>query len=336
MLDFMTILRKLCEIPTVSGTERNAETIKEWLTPYFDEIYTDNARNIILRKKSSLTGAPTLMLDAHIDEVGFLVTDITECGFLKIKKVGGTDPDILSGAEVTVLANEPLYGVVVPTQTDRENGKKKPDSFFVDIGYSHDDSVKLVPIGTAVRFFSRLESLSDSRIVGSGLDDKSCAAALIAAVSEIERDDMRYDVFVTLSAGEEVGGGGAGCAAYYVHPDAAIITDVNFALTPSLSADDCGKMGNGPMISLSAETDRKLTSKIISIAEKMNLPVQKSVEPTSTGTNAACVTTMGEGIPTVVLGLPISGMHTFCEALHPNDADSVIKLIKEIICCGEL
>ncbi len=341
MLDYTKILRELCSVMTVSGCEFNALShIRKEYLPYFDSIEADPSGNIILMKKSKNPGAPRIMLDAHLDEVGMIVTGVTEHGFLRVAPIGGLDRNILPAAEVEVYGKKILYGVITPTPEHIADpkDKKAPEwsELLVDIGYSKADAEALAPIGTPIKYYYTGDTLLNGRITGRGFDDKSCAAALICAAESVPADELAYDVYITLSSGEETGRGGAACAAWSIEPSLVIVTDVNFALTPGVTPDEGGKLGAGPMISLSAVTDRALTDKIIALAKEMGIPITAVVEATSTGTNASCVFFAGEGIPTAVVSLPLAGMHSYNELLDLTDAEAFIKLISEIIRCDGL
>lgn len=342
MLDYKTTLRCLCEIPSIAGCEKYAaEKIRATFGDFFDEIYTDAARNIILVKKSKkiTENAPRIMLDAHFDEVGMIVSGITEEGFLRVMPVGGVDRGLLPASEVWVYGGEHLeekiYGVFVatPPHLVRPGNDKTPEwaDLLIDIGYSKEEAEKRIAIGAPVGYYYSGDELLNNRITGRGLDDKSCAAGILCATVATPAEELEYDVYVTLSAGEEVGGGGAACAAWKIQPDLAIVTDVNFALTPGVSGTEGGKLGAGPMVSLSAVTDRKLTKKILAIAKAYDIPTTSVVEATSTGTNASCVVYVQEGITTAVVSLPLAGMHSYNELLQLEDADNFVKLIGYIL-----
>ncbi len=336
MLDYTKALRALCSVMTVSGCELNALShIREEYLPCFDSIEADPSGNIVLLKKSHKSDAPRIMLDAHLDEVGMIVTGVTERGFLRVAPIGGLDRNILPAAEVTVYGRETLYGVITPTPEHIADpkDKKAPEwsELLIDIGYSKADAEALAPIGTPVKYYYTGDTLLNGRITGCGFDDKACAAALICAAESVPSDELAYDVYITLSSGEETGRGGAACAAWSTMPDLAIVTDVNFALTPGVTPDEGGKLGAGPMVSLSAVTDRALTEKIIALANEKEISVTAVVEATSTGTNASCVFFASEGIPTAVVSLPLAGMHSYNELLDLADAEAFIKLISEII-----
>ncbi len=344
MLEYKPLLRQLCGILSIPGCERNAyEAVKALVGDRFDEIICDAARNTVLVKKSANPDVPRLMLDAHFDEVGMMVTDVTDDGYLRVISVGGIDRQLLPASEVWIYPDgaDKLYGVFAATSPHlaKPGSDKTPEwkDLLIDIGCrTKAEAEKLVPIGTPVGYYYDGDDLLNNRITGRGFDDKACAAGLICAVDRIPKEELAYDVYITLSSGEEVGGGGAGNAAYVINPCAAIITDVNFALTPGVSGDEGNKMGDGPMLSLSAVTDRKLTKRIIALADKAEIKHKKVVEATSTGTNSSCVWCVNEGIPVAVVSIPLAGMHSYNESLCLDDAEAFMKLIGEIVKDNEI
>ncbi len=338
MLEYKTLLRQLCGIMSISGCEREAASeVKSLVGGYFDSVTVDSARNIILCKKSTkrAENVQKIILDAHFDEVGMIVTDITDEGLLHVHQVGGLDRSILPASEVWVYGAEKLYGVVTstPPHLAKPGDTKAPEwnDILIDIGYPKEKAEKLAPIGTPVGYYYSGDDLLSDRITGRGFDDKACAAALICAAANTPAEELEYDIYVTLSAGEEVGGGGVKCAAYTIEPEFAVVTDVNFAKTPGVSDTEGGKFGAGPMISLSAVTDRPLTKKIIASAKANDIPYTPVVEPTNTGTNATTLVFSREGIPTAVVSLPLGGMHSYSETLSLTDAEYFIKLITLIV-----
>lgn len=339
MLEYKQLLRSLCGIMSIPGCERYAfDEVKSLVGDNFDDVYCDTARNIVLVKKSAMQNAPRIMLDAHFDEVGMMVTGVSDDGYLRVINVGGIDRQLLPASDVWVYTpTGKIYGVfasLAPHLVKKGEENKTPEwkDLLIDIGIrSKEEAERLVPVGTPVGYYYSGDDLSNNRITGRGFDDKACAAGLICAVSRIPAEELAFDVYVTLSSGEEIGGGGAACAAFDIKPELAIITDVNFALTPGVSGDEGGKLGEGVMISLSAVTDRPLTKRIIDHANRLELKHKKVVEATSTGTNASCVYCVNEGVPVAVVSLPLAGMHSYNESLSLDDAETFITLIGEII-----
>jgi len=272
--------------------------------------------------------------------VGMIVTGITDQGLLQIQGVGGIDCKILPAFDVWVHARDGRhYGVITAVSPHLAGGRDTTprwDNLLVDIGCTKEEAEQFVEIGTPIGFYNDGEALLGNRITGHSLDDKSCCAGLLCAVDRIPAEELEYDIYITLSAGEEVGGKGAGCAAWTIRPDYAIITDVNFASTPGVSAEEGGKLGAGPMVSRSVITDRRLTKRILELAKENEIPVSTVFEVTSTGTNNDCVAFIREGIATAVVSIPLAGMHSYNELLSTDDAENFIRLIGKIITTADL
>lgn len=337
MMNYTEALRMLTGIMTIPGFERSAaKQISQSFGEYFEEIKVDAAGNMVLLKKCGRENAPKIMLDAHLDEVGMIVDGIYDGGFLSVSPVGGIDRQLLPASEVWIYGKETIYGVFAATpphlvKPGETNKTPNWDELRIDTGYTKEEISEIVEIGTPVGYYYSGEELLNGRITGRGFDDKACAAGLLCAVSEINPEELAGDVYITLSAREEVGGGGAGCAAYAIKPDIAIITDVNFARTPGVAGEESGKFEEGPMVSLSAVTDRRLTAKVLEIAKTAEIKATTVVEATSTGTNASCVVLIDEGVPAAVVSIPLAGMHSYNEMLSLTDAEAFVKLIRAII-----
>lgn len=329
MSKYKALLERLTDIPTVSGFETaHSDALLSLAGEFsFDSANADRIGNVVLLKRAASADA-TIVLDAHIDEIGFRVRSIEDGGFLTAVPVGGVDPVILPSAPVTVHGKERLTGVLSLPKADE---KGKHPYVYIDIGYPRDEAEALVSVGDAVTFRSPIREIDNGILLGRAFDDKALAAALILAADGVSAEDLAFDVYVTLSSREEVGGGCAANAIAKIAPDAAIITDVNFATAPGVSAEESAVLGMGPMTSISAVTDRALTSAIISSAKDGNIPLSVVVEATNTGTNANLLEALGCGIPCAVLSLPEGGMHTYSESVSLVDADTLIQLLRRIL-----
>ena len=329
MKEYIDLLEKLVEIPTIPGfeTEHNA-ALRQICEKYsFDKVYSDRIGNTVLVKRAADPNGK-LALDAHIDEIGFRVRSIEDGGYITAVAVGGIDPVILKSSRVTVHGKEKLHGVVSLPSPDE---KGKYPYVYIDVGYSREDVEGIISIGDAVTFSAPIRRIGGGLLLGRAFDDKALAACLILAVSKTDAESLAFDVYVTLSSREEVGGGGAAGALSKIAPDGAIITDVNFATAPGVSEEESAKLGAGPMTSVSAVTDRRLTNTIISTAENNNIPLSVVVEATNTGTNANLLEALGCGIPCAVLSLPEAGMHTYSECISLADAEDLIKLVRHLL-----
>ena len=331
------MLRELTSCMSVSGFERRAA---ESLVPRFketfafDEVNCDCVGNLILKRYAPVnTGGVRrvrLMLDAHIDEIGFIVSEIRDDGLISVVPSGGIDTLILPAAEVTVHGREKLCGIVTDVP-ENISAPPKIEELYIDTGYPACELRERVSIGDPVTYSAQICRLGASRLLGRAFDDKACAAALICAVADAPREEIAFDIAVVLSTREEIGGGGVAAAAIAFGADAVIVTDGNFAAAPGVPEDDSAPLGNGPMISISAVTDRRLTSIIRRTAEAEGIVLSPVVEACSTGTNASCLYTCRSGVPCAVLSLPLSGMHTASECIDIGDVNAMIRLVGAII-----
>ena len=332
------MIEALVSIMSVSGHEEQGRDALCALTePYFDEYIPDPSGTHVFVKRCGKENAKKLMLDAHFDEIGFLVSEILDGGFLRISPVGGHDARILPAAEVKIYGKKTLYGVIAATPPHLQKPgdyKKvqKVSDLLVDTGYDKEELETLVSIGTPIGFFNGPTRLLDGRIVSRSLDNKACCTAAILAATMVQHSEMACDLYVTLSAKEEAGmASPCSAAAYRIAPDAAIVTDVGFAAAPGVRDDVSGKMGGGPVISLSAVTDRKLTRRLIDLCGETEIPVQTCVDGADTGTNATLLSLTGAGIPTAVVSVPLTSMHTYSEAVDAADIESTAALFAAAI-----
>ena len=337
-MTYKEILKILCDTMTVSGNEQNAhDAVKKLTGDVFDEIYPDAVGNLILLRKCGKENARRLLLDAHMDEIGMMVRAVHDGGFVTVVNIGGLDRQILPASDVQLWGDKKtIPGVVAATPPHLYGilGNKTPDwnTLVIDTGCTKEELAEAgVKIGTPITYKKQWTHLLNNRITGQGFDDKCCCAGLLYAVMHTPREALAGDVYIVLSTREEIGGHGADCAAFAIEPDVAIVTDVNFAVAPGVSGDESAPMGDGPMVSLSAVTDRKLTKKILQIAEEAKIHVNTVVEATNTGTNANTLVYSQYGVPAAVVSIPLGGMHSYNEYLSLDDGEAFAKLIQALI-----
>jgi len=337
-MKYIDILKVLCDAMTVSGNEQNAhDAVGTLAGECFDEIYADPVRNLVLVRRCGKENARRILLDAHLDEIGMMVRAVHDGGFITVVNIGGLDRQILPASDVLLWGeNKTIPGVVAATPPHLYGilGNKTPDwnGLVIDTGCSTEElQAAGVKIGTPITYKRQWTHLLNNRITGQGFDDKCCGAGLLYAVMHTPRQALAGDVYIVLSTREEIGGHGADCAAFGIEPDVAIVTDVNFAAAPGVSGDESAPMGEGPMVSLSAVTDRKLTGKILQIAKEAHIPVNTVVEATNTGTNANTLVYCQYGVPAAVVSIPLGGMHSYNEYLSIDDGEAFAKLIQACI-----
>lgn len=334
----------LCSLPTLSGFEyRGSESVRKLYGEHFDEIHTDSVGNHVLVKRCGRENAPKILVDAHFDEVGLIVTDVLEGGFLRMTGVGGIDPAIMQAADVTIYGKETLRGVVISTPPHLRagsNGKLTPiDELLIDVGlgYKVDELREIAPVGTPVGFPPVYSVMNEKFMAGKAFDDKACGAIAARAIIDAPREELAGDVYLTLSAREETARpGGVGCATFKIKPDYAFVIDVNLGRAPDVTAARNLKLGDGISIAFSAATDRELTRMTAALLEEKGVAFVRHASPSSTGTNSTTVNLVLDGVPTVDIGLPLRNMHTYNEVLHLEDCNSLCGAVREFICSREI
>ncbi len=330
----------LCAVPSLSGFEKRAhKEVCALVEGMFDEIYSDGVGNLTLIKRCGKKDAPRVLIDAHLDEIGLLVREVCEGGFLRVLPLGGIDVSIMQASDVIIYGKQKLRGVICSTPPHLKSDDTLPEPFevIIDTGLSEKTAKELIEIGTPVGFAPVYSELLNDKIMGKSFDNKACAACAIWAVANTPKEELCADVYVQLSAAEETNAvGGAASGAFTADPDYAMVIDVNLASVPDTKSFETVKMDQGVSISMCAATHRRLTLDTAELCKKKDLPYTLVAAPSSTGTNATSVTLVGLGIPVVDVGLPLASMHTYNEVISLTDAQTLTALIAEFICSAEL
>lgn len=329
------LIISLCSLPSVSGFEKRvAEEVKALCSDGFDEFRTDAVGNCMLIKRCGRENAPRVLVDAHLDEVGLIVTDICEGGFLRLANMGGLDVSILQAADVLVYGKETLRGVICSTPPHLKSTDELPkvSELLADMGMPKEELETLVEIGTPVGFPPVYTELLGNKLCGKAFDDKACGACAVYAVANTPREKLAADAFVLLSSMEETSRlGGASAGAFSSDADYAMTIDVNFARVPDTKDLETIEMGKGVSLAASACTHRVLTELTAALCEKKGIPFSTVAAASHTGTNAMSVNLAGLGIPTVDVGLPLASMHTYTEVISLEDALTLTELVRAFI-----
>ncbi len=344
-IDLCELTFSIASLMSISGhTDHDADKLIELVGGYFDEYRRSRLGNYLFIRRSGKENAPKILVDAHLDEIGMLVTDIKEGGFLSVCAVGGVDTRILQASEVIIYGKgRDIYGVVGSTpphlQKAGESGKLvEITELLIDTGYSKEELEKFVSIGTPVGFRPKYRCLRNRRVAGKAFDDKACAAAAIAAVLMADKDALWGDVYLQLSNFEEDGGfmSGAKTGAFEIDPVCAIVADVDHATTPDTKKQDTVALDGGVSIMTTPITDKRLRELLRREADRAEIKHQLSISTGGTGTNTTVINLVGCGIPTVDIGLPLRNMHTCSELISMNDAESMRDLIALFITSPEI
>ena len=334
--------RELCALSGPSGFEEAvARRAKELLEPLVDEICSDSMGNVLALRRCGKPGARQLLLDAHLDEVGFIVTEVTE-GFLKFSALGGLDERTLPGREVRVLAPEgPLYGVIaclpphVLTAEQKEQAVEIKN-LFIDLGLSQAEAEKRVPIGTPGVFEGPIFDLQGDNFVSKALDDRICAAVVLRVLENLKGEELPCDLAVMFSAQEEVGLRGAAPGAFRLAPDYCIAVDVTHARTPDAPKGETFEAGKGCTVGVGPNANRAMTKAIMDAAKEKEIPYSVEVMPRSSGTNGWAIQITRQGVATAIVSVPVKYMHSPVEAASLADAEAAADLITEFIRGGWL
>lgn len=326
-------IKKLSDMRGISGFEyRITDKIAEMLEPYCDSVTIDPLGSVIAVKKCGKDNAPKLMIEAHCDEIGLMVTTITDEGYLTIANVGGIDGRILPMTEVVVHAKKDLWGVIgmKPAYMTDESKSIPISDLAVDTGLDAKTVKELVSVGDSITIAQSVGSLGDAQFSGKSLDDRASVSALIAVMRNIQHEPLNVDVYAVAAVQEEVGERGGLTSAYGVNPDMAVAIDVTHGITPD-NSDNAFEVGSGVAISVGPNIHQKLADRLFDTAAKHNIKTVTEVEGGDTGTDAWAIQTARNGVPTALLSIPLKYMHTSVETLALSDVEAVAELLTEFV-----
>ncbi|MGI5971716.1 MAG: M42 family peptidase [Oscillospiraceae bacterium] len=332
----LEILKQLCDIGAPSGFERPvAEQARLLLEKYMDETRFDVMGNLIGVRRCGRPEAISLLLDAHLDEIGLIVTGI-DGGFLRFAKIGGVDPRMLPARRVKILTSPPRLGVIAtmpPHVLSSEDMDKsiEEDKLVIDVGLSGERAKELIPLGTPVVFEGSLREFGEGMVFGKALDDRACFAIILRALELLEGDNIPVDLWVMGSAQEEVGMRGAKTGVFAADPHYCVAVDVTHAGTPDSQKERTLKTGFGPAIGVGPNMNRDITGRLVSIAKEKNIPYQIEAMGGGSGTNGWVMQVSRSGVSTAVVSLPIKYMHSPVETALLEDAENCSILLAELV-----
>lgn len=328
------LLFDLCSAAGTPGDEGHAaQAAKKALEPYC-EVSIDHMGNLIAFM-GDRNAERQVMLDAHLDQIGMVVTQIDENGFLRVAPIGGVDRRVLPGAPVTVYGNEQLTGIVccLPPHLVEDDGNKVApvDKMAVDLGLTKEEAEQKVSLGDRIIINGAPRELLNHRVASAALDDRAGCAALIRCAQLLSDKPLTCGLTLLLSSREETGCQGAKTGAFRIFPTEAIAVDVSFADQPGVASNKCGKLSGGPMIGVSPTLDREMKDKLVHIAKDEEIPYQMEVMGGSTGTNADAIGTTQTGVKTALISIPLRYMHTPVEVVDLEDVERTAKLMASYI-----
>lgn len=324
----------VCSNQFVSGFEHvNGDILKKYFEPYTDSFEKDKVGSYIF--KSSGSNDKKIMLAAHIDEIGLMVTKVLDGGFLSFTSVGGINPASLVAQDVIVYGKENVFGVIgiKPPHVTNEEEREKPlklKDLFIDTGYSKEKLEKLVKVGDIATIKREPMSLQGSIVSAKALDDKACIAVMLETAKELKKIAHKSNVYYVATAQEETGCRGATTASYKINPDIGIVLDVGFGMTPDMPSET-PHLGKGPVVAYGGRLNQKLTKKFVETCKLYNYPMQYEAIPSRTGTDTESLQVNRDGIPCILLSIPLRYMHTSVETIDIKDVENTGKAIARFI-----
>ena len=333
----LSFLQQLLETPSPTGSEEPvAALVRDRLKPTATDIVTDTMGSVHARLAGKGNG-PTLMLSTHMDEIGLMVTYISDDGFLSVAAVGGVDAAVLPGMRVDVHTQDgPLRGVVGRKpihliDADERKTVTPLDKLVIDLGMNGEDVKKQVRIGDVITFGVGFERFGDDMAVSRAFDDK-CGVWISVRVMEklAEAGGMVGDFVSAITVQEEIGTRGAMTSAHAIYPSVALAFDVTHGTDyPGIEQSKYGRIlcGQGPVIARGPNINPLVFQRLVAAAEAADIPYQLEAEPSVTGTDARSIQVTRGGIPTGLISVPLRYMHTPTEVIALSDLEATVDLI---------
>ena len=330
-MDIKKALVDLCSADGVSGDEIAASQVAlSMLKEYTDDCEIDRFYNVTGHFGVRDDSRPTLLLDAHIDRIGFIVTYIDDDGFVKVAQCGGVDRRITAAQTVTIHGKEKIKGVVsvLPphVKSDKES-VAKIDELVIDTGFSKEELSEKIALGDRITIDCEPCELLNDRVCASAADDRSGVVSILYALELLKDKKLRYNIDVSFTVQEETGERGAKMIGYSAAPDMVLEMDVSFAATPDSEKHKCGVLSKGVMIGIAPSLSRRMSDDLISLAEENKIPYQIEVMADETGTNADAIGVSKGGAQACTLSIPLRYMHTPVEVVDIEDIKSTAALI---------
>ena len=328
------MLKELCQINSASGDEK---AVRDYIINEikdYCEYSTDNLGSIIAFKKGLKKPDKKIMLCAHMDEVGFIITNITDDGYLKFDTVGGIDNKVIAGRAVRINNINGVIGLKPVHLLSSSEMEKTPEitELFIDIGAKNkDDALNYVHPGDYAYFESDYYEFGNGFIKAKALDDRIGCMLLI----ELIKSDIEYDTYFCFNVQEEVGLRGAMCTSFAVQPDISVVLETTTA------ADLCGVtggdrvcvLGDGPVVSfMDGRTiyDKDLYTLAMESAKENNIKIQTKTAIAG-GNDAGAIQTSGKGSRVMAVSLPCRYIHSGSSVVKESDIDETRKLLKAVL-----
>ncbi len=337
MTDIVPFLKSLISISGVSAYEAPvARLIEEKWKPLVDDVSTSRLGSLHALKRGKADGKrPSIMIATHMDAIGLIVSRIVD-GFIHVDEIGGVDPRILPGTPVIVHGKQDLPGVVVlpPLKSlpeSERSGAVGLRHLLIDVGLVPSRVAALVRVGDTISFDTQPLELAGEAISGHTLDNRASVAALTVCLEDLQGKSHDWDVWAVATSQEEETLGGAATSAFQLQPDLAIAIDVTFAKGPGANGWQTFVLGKGPTLGWGANLHPFLFERFKELADRLEIPVSTDLTPAYSGTDAHAIQVAREGVPTMLMGIPLRYMHTPVEMIAMKDVLRAGRLLAEFI-----
>ena len=327
---------RLLSCQGVSGRETNIQkTAAAYMEGFADEVRREVNGNVtgILNPDSSLK----ILLAGHIDEIGLMVTDHTEEGFLRAARVGGITPRMYLGQKVRIdTGNALVYGAVASSGELQKKEELSDTDLVIDIGAGNREAARRhVPVGSGVVFDTDWRPLLGECITSRALDDRSGAFIVMEALRRAKEKKCRNGVYAVTTVGEETGFSGGAWAGAGIRPNMAVAVDVTFA-SDGPGGDDGVRgrvaLGGGPGLCVGIMGHPVMNRILEQAAGRLDIRTQPVITPGRTFTDTDAIHISGHGVPAALVNLPLRYMHTPAEVCSLKDVRDCIELISEFVC----
>jgi putative aminopeptidase FrvX len=333
-------LLELLRTPSPSGFEMPGQRVwAGYVGRYSDAVDVDAYGNTWATLSGRREGGPRIMLEAHADEIGYIVKHVTAEGFLRIDRIGGSDTATARGRKVLIYGDKgAVPGIIGNTaihlRKDSLGDEKAPkiSDLYIDVGADTAKAVAKVGIrvGHPAVYSDGAEFLGENRLVGRALDNRMGGFILARVLAKLSKKRPEATVIALNAVQEEIGGNGAMMATHRIHPDVAIVLDVTHATeTPGIDSAVHGsvKMGDGPSVTHGTCNHPLLVQRLLKVAGARSIPIQHESSSRYSGTDTDVIFTVRGGIPSALVSLPLRYMHSIVEMCDLRDVEKVIDLL---------
>ncbi len=331
------LLKSLITASGLSGFETPVRSLIQaaW-EPLADEVTVSRVGSLhALRRGQAPEPRPSILLAAHMDAIGFMVTAVVD-GFLRFTRIGGHDPRVLPGQAVTVFGRQTLPGYIVQPPSrllppHAQEGTLPMEYLWIDVSLTPAEVARLVRVGDVVAFAQPPLDTAGETLCGHSLDNRASVAVVTHCFELLRSRPHAWDVLAVATVQEEETMLGAVSSAYQLHPSLAVAIDVTHAAGPGSPAHRTYPLGKGPALGWGPNVHPRLFKDFKQVAESQEIPFSIEVMPHHSGTDAYGMQVAAEGLPTMVLSIPLRYMHTPVEMVSLKDIQRAGRLLAEFI-----